>query len=64
MNKDMEINDDIFDTLNKCGISFPPHLIFFMKSLGFTSFRAISKIDTKIINTIETTIRPLYGEPK
>jgi hypothetical protein len=32
--------------------------------LGFTSFRAISKIDAKMITTIETTIRSLYGEPK
>jgi hypothetical protein len=51
MNKDMEINDDIFATLNKCGIFFSPQLIFFMKSLGFTSFRAIKKIE-------------VYGVPK
>jgi hypothetical protein len=34
------------------------------KSLEFTSFRSISKIDAKILTTIETTIMSLYGEPK
>ena len=60
---DVEIENEVFATLNKSGISFPPHLVFLLKALGFNSFRCVAKIDAKMINTIESTIRSLYGEP-
>ena len=57
----MNSSIDPYETLSKCGVHLPAHIIYLLKKLGYNSLIAISKIDPLNIKSIEMIIIKVLG---
>lgn len=57
----MNSSIDPYETLSKCGVHLPAHIIYLLKKLGYNSLIAISKIDPLNIKSIEMIIIKVFG---
>lgn len=55
-------NKNIFSILETYGADLAPHVVFILKTSGYISFRAISKITEDKISSIENFIRTLFAD--